>query len=247
MFGPLQTGKLTRGLVPATGAASLGGERERSIASQWWGTGWAILILLKDYEWTNRERGKREGRKEKEKGKGKKGRGERQERPRRGEKEEKGNRKGRKGKGNRGPGNREQSNEKERQGTEREGEEKGARGREKGGRERRGKGGSLGRTWQVQSAVQWVQCFMSEKTSHHITSQAKIKSCKAAQYRIMVMAHSGMREYKRVSNSAPLLVQCNVFWKTHIHILEESWKWKHWTSTSTVFQSVPVACNKVEK
>ena len=32
------------------------------------------------------------------------------------------------------------------------------------------------------------------------------------------MAHSGMRKYKRVSNSAPILVQCNVFLEdTHSH------------------------------
>ena len=191
-------------------------------------------MLLKNYELTNREKGKkRRGRKRREKeGKGKEGRGENRRGRGEGEKgrKRKRTRQGKEKRGTRGRGTGNRATKEERQGTEEGGE----------GEKSTGKG----RGCKVQCNEFSASC---QRKLLHITSQAKqkVKSCNAAQVRIMVMAHSCMRKYKRISKSAPILVQCNVFWKTHIHIREESWKWKHWTSTSTVFQSVSVACNKV--
>ena len=184
-------------------------------------------MLLKNYELTNRERGKRERKEGKEKRKGKEGKGRKT-----GEAEERGRRKkretGKKRKGKGKPGA-------EEQGTE---QRKGEAGDREGGGGERSTGEGEGRKGKKRKRREPCENLTGAKcsamssvhhvrvnfiTSHHKPSKNQILQC-CSIYRIMVMAHSGMRKYKRVSKSAPILVQCNVFWKTHIHILEESWK-----------------------
>ena len=162
-------------------------------------------MLLKNYEVNNRKEGERRGGKKKGKGEEREG-GKRRKRRGRGEGEKgrkrKRTRQGREKRGTRGRGAGDGATKEERQGTEEGGKERRAREKGKGKKRRkekeRKKEGALCEPDRCK--VQCNECSAScQSKLLHITSQAKqkIKSCNTARCRIMVMANSCMRKFKR--------------------------------------------------